>query len=249
MIVKDKVVFIAGGADCIGKAAAEKLSAEGARVFLGYRADTADKDVVEKLPAEGVPYEWNVGQPLDQAVNHIIEKAGRIDVLVNNFLPVEKGLKPFEEVSREDMGDIFFRTELVFDLSRRVYKNMAENKKGKIINFMFSPAFDFGAPLCSIYSLYSGAMLGICKGLVREIGVDGICINCISLGLLDEFVERATGAGKKLLNNLIGSQAFKRTLKPEDVANSIFYLASENSDFFNGQVAIVNNGNATFANL
>jgi len=246
MIVEDKVVFIAGGADSIGKAAAEKLSRAGARVFLGYRTDTQVDDVFEKVSVEGVPYEWKPGPSLDKAIDYVTDKAGRIDVLVNNFLSLDNGLKPFGEVTREDMGDIFSRTELVFELSRRIHKHMAKHKKGKIINLLFSPAFDLGAPLCSLYALFSGAMLGLSKGLVREIGKDGITINCISIGLLDEFVDNTSGVGRKMVTNLLSSQAFKRTIKAEDIAGSILYLVSENSDFLNGQVVIVNNGNATF---
>jgi len=244
MIVKDKVIFIAGGNDSIGEAAGKKLTSLGARVFLGHRSDENINEILKRTKSKGVGWNWGDVKSLETAMDGIIKECGKIDVLVNNLIPLEDGMKPFMETSREEMSSILARTEHACDLMRSVFKHMARQKDGKIINIIFHSLY-LGTPMSSALSLYSGAILGLSRVLAMEMGSFGVRLNCVSIGLMEEFVKRASGEVRGMLNTFVGMQSFKRYLKPEDIAGTIYYLSSESSDFFTGQSIVVDGGMVT----
>jgi len=244
MIVKDKVIFIARGNDSIGEATGKKLSSKGATVFLGHHSDEDIGEVLERAKAKGVEWDWGDKNSLKNAIESIIKACGRIDVLVNNLIPLEGELKPFMEISKEEMGAVFTHIEYTCDLLRSVFNYMVRQKSGKIINLIFYSLY-LGTPLSSALSLYSGAILGLSRILAMEMGRCGIRVNCVSLGIMEEFLKGAAGGAREMLNAFIGMQSFKRYLKPEDIANTIWYLSSASSDFFTGQSIIVDGGMVT----
>jgi NAD(P)-dependent dehydrogenase (short-subunit alcohol dehydrogenase family) len=245
-----RVAIVTGGAQGIGRHYALGLAAEGAKVAIGDVADSAA--AVGAVAAKHGPASC-AGFPLDVSdeasirsfVARVIERFGRIDILVNNAA-LCAALHPIP-TTEMDVA-LWDRVMAVnargpFLMAKHVVPQMKTQGYGKIINISTGMAMR-GVPGMLHYVASKGAVLSITRCLSREVGPFGIRVNTIAPGLTlsdtvvaaqPEFLEAVRLPTNK-------TRAIQRDELPEDLVGTVVFLASPGSDFITGQTIVVDGG-------
>ena len=172
----------------------------------------------------------------------VLERFGRIDVLINNagyFSQIVK--KPFEELTDEEW-DLAFSVNVrgTWLCCRAVAPAMKAQRSGKIVNTS-SMTVPSGIPGFLHYVASKSAIIGLTRALARELGEWGICVNTISPDYVPHDAEYA-GRQPEMAGLIANQRAFKRDQVPEDLVGTILFLAGHGSDFVTGQDLWVNGG-------
>ncbi len=239
-----KTAIITGSSRGIGRAAAVKLAHKGYRVCINYieRHDKA-KEVVRELNDEGyeaIAFQADVGDR-DQ-VYAMVEKTkdvfGPPDLLVNNAGVAGQSL--FQDVT-DEMWNRYFNTNLngARNTIMAVLPDMLERKKGTIVNV--SSIWGMHGASCEVtYSCTKHALIGLTRSLAMELAPSNIRVNCVAPGVID--TDMVQVLGKDVLDELALQTPLGRLGTPEDIANAICFLASEESSFITGQVLVSDGG-------
>jgi NAD(P)-dependent dehydrogenase (short-subunit alcohol dehydrogenase family) len=247
MRLKGKVAIVTGGARGIGKACAFRFAEEGARVVLADILDgTQAKDEIVKKGGEAIDVHADVSdeKSTEQMVRTVLERYGRIDVLMNNAgVFADLGKKPFFEISSQEWDRVLaVNLKGMFHCCKAVYPQMKKQGKGKIINVTSSTFFQ-GVPYFLHYVSSKGAVIALTRALAREIGDAGIGVNAIAPGLTSsESVRGSQMYPEEYLKAAAGGRCFKRPEVPEDLTGTAVFLASDDSDFITGQTINVDGG-------
>lgn len=248
--VDGRVAIVTGAAQGLGATYARALAAEGAKVAV------ADRDpgtnVVEEIRAAGgeaidVPTDVSDEAATQEMVAKTVEAFGRLDILINNaaiFTAVER--KKFDEIPVEEW-DLMHAVNVrgTWLCCKAAVPEMRKRSYGKIVNISTSRIFQ-GVPFFLHYDSTKGAVLAITRALCRELGDDGIRVNCIAPGsTMSENVRRRTnwmgsGHAAQMKNRMI-----KREELPEDLIGAVIYLSSAESDFVTGQTLLIDGGIST----
>lgn len=235
-------VLLTGAMGSLGRAQAEAYAKAGARLVLLDRPESASGDAFarELSQAHGVQAEF-VGHDLgdleatERLGHEVSERLGGVDVLINDAALIIN--RPFEDFSVAEYDEqLRVNAAAGLALARAVAPGMKRKKYGKIINFCsltLNGRWDGYVP----YVVSKGAVLGLTKGLARELGRYGICVNAIAPGaVVSEAEERVFGDRLQEYNDwIIENQSLKTRIQPSDVANLSLFLASRASDMISGQ--------------
>jgi 3-oxoacyl-[acyl-carrier protein] reductase len=238
-----KVALITGGNTGIGRAVALAYAREGADVAIAYIAREPEAHAlvqeVENLGRRALAIQADVTVEADvQAmVRDVIERLGRIDVLVNNA-----GIQRPQAITEMTVEDwdrmIAVHMRGAFLCCREVAAHMIPRKTGRIIVLTSQLAY-IGRPRYTAYSAAKGGLLTFTRALAQELAPHGILVNSVSPGLIDtgfdplpEEVKRAHAASLPL----------KRLGTPEDLVGAFVFLASDESRYFCGQTLHPNGG-------
>ncbi len=238
-VFANKTVFIAGSARGIGAATARLASSLGARVILhGRTASKPLQDLAEELSADWVASDVGDKAAVRQNVKDIIDKAGRIDVLVNSagIAPAE----PFLEATDEHWLEVYRTNVLgVVNLCQAVIPHMQQQGYGRIVNVGSIRGHE-NAPSSrvSAYSASKAAVINLTSSLAKEFAPD-IAVNAVSPGftqtdITENWVDATWEKAKSSLMGRIG--------QPEEIAEAIVFLASDKARFITGQTLIVDGG-------
>ena len=171
----------------------------------------------------------------------VVERFGRIDILVNNAsINGDQIRKPFHEISEEEWDQMMaVNVKGMFFCAKAVFPHMRKTGKGKIINLSSTTIFK-GVPNFLHYVSSKGAIAALTRSLAREVGEYGINVNAIAPGFTvsDVFKDSPT----EYKRSRAAERAFKRDEEPEDLEGTAVFLASEESDFITGQVIVVDGG-------
>ena len=237
-----KTVVITGGSGAIGSACARKFYDRGYNVAIGYLngKDAADALSEEFLPERFMAVRADIADA-DGAralVEAAYERFGGVDVLVNNAGVALSGL--FQDVTEEELQRI---TEVnvngAFFASQSAVKIMLKNKSGSIVN-VSSMWGEVGSSTEVAYSMTKAALIGFTKSLAKELGPSGIRVNCVSPGLIDTPMNDCYT--REDLNLFADDTPLCRMGTPAEVAEAVYFLASENSSFITGQILGVSGG-------
>lgn len=233
-----KNVLITGGSRGIGEACVKKFSEKGFRVFFLYKSSD---EKAEKLAHStgAVPIKCNVSDR--DAVRKAAEKIKEIcsiDIVVNNAGISQ--IKMFCDISEKDWDDMFgVNVKGIYNVSQEFLPGMVSRKKGRIINIS-SMWGETGASCEVHYSASKAAVIGFTKALAKELGPSGITVNCITPGVIDtEMNGELTEEDKKELCDEI---PLERMGTASEVADIVYYLASEKAGYITGAVVPVNGG-------
>jgi 3-oxoacyl-[acyl-carrier protein] reductase len=230
-----ETVIVTGGARGLGAAYVRGLKDNGYSVVA---ADLNESDAADLY----VRVDVSDPDSCDAMARAVLERFGRIDVLVNNagyFTQIVK--KPFEELTVEEWDHCFaVNVRGTWLATRAVAPAMKERRYGKIINTS-SMTVPSGIPGFLHYVSSKAAIVGFTRALARELGEWNICVNTITPDYIphdEEYAARQPDMAAVLAEQ----RAFKRDQLPEDMVGTILYLAGHGSDFVTGQNLWVNSG-------
>jgi 3-oxoacyl-[acyl-carrier protein] reductase len=236
-----KIVLVTGGSRGIGRAIVERLAADGADVTFFYRSnEAAAHEVVDAAGGKATAAAVDItdAQAVAAAVDRLVERAGRIDVLVNNAGVVRDNL-----LAMLDDDDI--RTVLntniggVFNVTRAVVPHMISKRFGKIIN-LSSVAGEKGGRGQSNYAASKGAINAFTRAMAVELASRRITVNCVAPGVIDTEMSQAVRdvAGDEIKARIL----LRRYGQPQDVAHAVWFFASRFADYVTGEVLHVDGG-------
>ncbi|MFG1375702.1 SDR family NAD(P)-dependent oxidoreductase [Xanthobacter autotrophicus] len=245
MLLKGKTAVISGGASVrgIGFATARTFAAQGARVAI------LDLDAAGAAKAAAELGEGHVGIGCDvtdkadcaRAIGEVLAATGQIDILINNA-GITQAIKVWDidPESWTRIQDVNLKGVLY--LSQAVMPHMRERKAGAIACMSSVSAQRGGGILGGAhYSAAKAGVLGLAKAMARELGADGIRVNCVTPGLIQTDINAgkiSDDARVKILENI----PLNRLGVPQDVANIFLFLASDLSAYVTGAVIDVNGG-------
>ncbi len=239
-----KTVVITGASKGIGSATAILFAEKGFNVVINYNESFQNaKLLASSLASRGfnvIPFKADVSNPLetDLLIKETVYNFGTLDILVNNAGISVSGL--ITELSDYDRDRIFdVNLKGVYNMCRSAIPTMVNQKSGKIINIS-SMWGVCGASCESAYSAAKAGVIGLTKSLAKELAPSNITVNAIAPGLID------TGMNKNLskddINGFLESVPLGRIGKPEDIANAVYFFASDNADYITGQTLNVDGG-------
>jgi NAD(P)-dependent dehydrogenase (short-subunit alcohol dehydrogenase family) len=238
-----KVAVVTGAAQGIGRAIAEGLAAEGARIVVadlhgaataaasfrdgvGITADVAAEDDVARLVAEAVA------------------ACGRIDVLVNNAgLYASLEMRSFEQIPLDEWRRVMdVNIASMFLTCRAVVPLMRETGGGRIVNISSGTPFR-GVPFLLHYVTSKGAIVAFTRALAKEVGRDNVLVNCVAPGFtISAGVEANPEVIEKLRDVSIAARTLQRDQFPEDVVGAVVFLCGPGSEFITGQTMVIDGG-------
>jgi NAD(P)-dependent dehydrogenase (short-subunit alcohol dehydrogenase family) len=242
-----KSAIVTGGAQGIGAHYARGLAAAGATVSI---CDTLDPaGVVDEINRAGGRAIGRVADITDSEAmtamaRETVEQLGGIDILVNNaaiFSSLRRG--SFFDIDSDTWDRVLaVNVRGTFEVIKAVTRHMRDRKYGKIVNIS-STTVSAGAPLLLHYVTSKGAIIAMTRALARELGPDGIRVNCMAPGLtLSEGVTENEQYSSQVRGNIAAGRAIARDQLPQDLVGTLLYLCSEASDFVSGQTINVDGG-------
>ncbi len=238
--MKSQIAIVTGAGKGIGKAISLRLANDGFFILLV----DIDKNIGEET-AHGIGkdraafYQADISNEMEVTglFQSIEEKYGRMDVLVNNAGIIRDNM--IWNMSAEDF-DMVIQINLrgTWLMCREAAKKMKQQNFGRIINI--SSRAWMGNPGQTNYSASKAGIVGLTRSLALELGKYNISVNAVAPGLIDTPLTKELK--KEVLEKLIEAQPTKTIGKPEDVANTVSFLASDETSFISGQTLYVDGG-------
>ncbi|MGG1674147.1 3-oxoacyl-ACP reductase FabG [Neobacillus sp. NRS-1170] len=237
----EKVVLITGGAQGIGKETAKKFLKEGASVVICDYDESAGKEALGELNDEKVNfYKVNVTESsqIEEMVRLIVQKYGKIDILINNAgITLDGFLTKMEDSDWEKV--ISVNLTGVFKCTKAVAPIMLKQGSGVILNAS-SVVGIYGNIGQTNYAATKAGVIGLTKSWGKEFGPKGIRVNAVAPGFIETGMTAAVP--EKVLNLMKEKTPLKRLGKPEDIAAAYLFLASDDAKYINGTILSVDGG-------
>ncbi len=258
----DRVIIVTGGGHGIGRAYCHGVAAEGGRVVVadidGEAADrVADEVTHEGGQAIAVQVDVSREDHAQRMAQAAVEHFGRIDGLINNaavFLSVPLArFASIEETTVEEWDRVMaVNVKGVFICSRAVVPHMKAARYGKLVNISSTTALQ-GYTSFGAYPVSKMAVVGITRGLARELGEYNITVNSVAPGgtmSADEPTAEALARAERDVNEVpragrlrgVQVRAIRRVERPNDLVGTVMFLLSGDSDFITGQTIVVDGG-------
>ena len=237
-----RVALVTGASRGIGRAVATRLAAAGAHVVAAARGENAKgtADAIREAggSAESIGLDVTDAAGVDAAVAGIMTGKGRIDILVNNAGITRDTL--MLRMKRDDW-DAVLQTNLTaaFTSVQAVLKPMIKQRSGRIINIT-SVVGQSGNAGQANYAASKAGLIGFTKALALEVASRNVTVNAVAPGLIDTDMTRAIAEGAH--EEWAARIPLKRLGTPDDVANAVVFLASDEAAYITGHVLAVNGG-------
>lgn len=235
-----KTVIVTGGSRGIGRAIVEKFAKENYNVLLNYnKSEFAAIDIAKNYPnVEIFKADVSNTKDVEAMINFAESKYGQIDILINNAGISCTGL--LQDISLDEWNRLFeVNVTGTFLITREVLPRMISKKVGKIINI--SSVWGLvGASMEVAYSASKAAIIGFTKALAKEVGPSNITVNCIAPGIV--MTDMVNNLSVEEFDQIREEIPLGRIGSTEDIANTAFYLASEDASYITGQVISPNGG-------
>ena len=243
-MLKNKIALITGAGRGIGRAIAIALAKEGAEVVINYNgSDERAKEVKQTIEENGGKasiYKCNVSDftACEAMIKDIVKEYGHLDILVNNAGITKDGL--IMKMKEEDFDSVLnVNLKGTFNTIRHSARQMLKQRSGKIINIS-SVSGILGNVGQANYAASKAGVIGLTKTMARELGSRGITVNAIAPGFVD--TEMTEVLSEEIRENACKQIILGRFGKPEDIANTAVFLASDKADYITGQVISVDGG-------
>lgn len=241
-----QTAIVTGGSRGIGRAVAVRLAKDGMNLVINYRGNSAAAEETEQmcreLGAEVLLVQGDVScaEDCEKLAAQAKEAFGRVDVLVNNAGITRDGL--LARMTEEDFRAVL-DVNLVgpWNMIKAVNRIMMKQRYGRIVN-LSSVTGLMGNMGQTNYAAAKAGIVGMMKSYAREVAGRGITVNAVAPGFIDTDMTEAMPEGAK--DKIITGIPMGRTGKPEDVAEAVAFLASEQAGYITGEVLRVDGGMA-----
>ena len=240
MRFENKVVMVTGGAAGIGRVTAENFAKEGAKIAICDVNPEAGQAALKTLGPDASFEKVDVADSASVSswVDAVFEKYGQIDVLVNNA-----GITRDSLIMRMKEADwdavISVNLKSAFNCVKAVSKIMVKQRSGRIIN-LASVVGVMGNPGQANYVASKAGMIGLTKTVAKELGARGITVNAVAPGFIE--TDMTAVLSEKVKEAMLSMIPLQRAGNPQDVADAITFLASDQAAYITGQVIHVTGG-------
>lgn len=244
MLLDGKTALVTGASRGIGRVIALRLAAEGANIAINYAGNTAKaeetKAAIEAAGGKAALFQADVSDSaqVEQMVASVLETFGSLDILVNNAGITRDGL--LMRMKEEDF-DAVLDTNLkgIFHVAKAVTKIMMKQRSGRIVN-MASVVGIIGNAGQTNYAAAKAGVIGFTKSAARELAARGITVNAVAPGFIA--TDMTAAMPEKAKEATLAAIPLRRMGTPEDVANAVLFLVSDQAAYITGQVVKVDGG-------
>jgi NAD(P)-dependent dehydrogenase (short-subunit alcohol dehydrogenase family) len=241
--LEGKVALVTGAAKGIGKAIADGLAADGARIVV---ADLQGAERAAEAYPGGVGLTVDVAEEaeVERMTAETVERCGGLDVLVNNAgLYASLAMRPFTEIPLDEWRRVMdVNVASMFLTCRAAVPAFRERGGGVIVNISSGTPFR-GVPFLLHYATRKGAIVAFTRALAKELGRDGIRVNCVAPGFtMSDGVKEHPEVVEQLRDVSVAARTIQRDQIPEDVVGAVSYLASPAASFVTGQTIVIDGG-------
>ena len=244
MLLEGKTALVTGASRGIGRAIAETLAAQGAKVAINYagnvKAAEEAKAAIEAAGGEAILVKADVSDPaaVQEMISTVTEAFGQIDILVNNAGITRDGLLMR---MKDEAWDAVISTNLkgVYNCTKAVTKLMMKKRYGRIVN-MTSVVGITGNAGQTNYSAAKAGVIGFSKSAAKELSSRGITVNMVAPGFID--TDMTAVLPEKVKEEMAAGIPLGRIGKAQDVANAVLFLVSDQASYITGQVVNVDGG-------
>ena len=243
-MLKGKTAVVTGASRGIGRAIAIKLATLGVNIVVNYRNSyDAVQEVVKEIQALGaralaVQCDISSFKDVESMMKKSMEEFGSIDILVNNAGITKDGLlMRMKEEEFDSVIDINLKG--AFNCTRHISAIMLKQRSGRIINISSVSGLTGNAGQVN-YSSAKAGILGMTKAVAKELAGRGVTCNAVAPGYIQ--TDMTEGLADKVKESIMNAIPLKRLGTPEDVANAVAFLASEEAAYITGQVINVDGG-------
>lgn len=232
-----KVALVTGGSRGLGRGIAEGFAAEGAKLVVNYlkdeKAANAVVDAIKQGGGDAIAVRADIGEVADVTamVDTAVKKFVTIDILVNNagmlnsFKLADMSVETWDSMIKVHLRGMFLCTRFVIPY-------MLKQKRGKIINMSGTFGVSGGAEYTHMSAAKAG-MIGFTRALAREVGHDGINVNCIAPAIIR--TDLYNFMPDDVRDAIVGAYPLGRVGEVEDVVATALFLATDDGSFFTGQ--------------
>ena len=238
-----RIAIVSGGASGIGCATAKRLASDGATIEIIDKDDA--RPVCAEIAAMGGTVQNNRCDITDEkqiaaAVQSIEVRHGRVDILVNNA-GILTARKPWHLKSRDELERFMQVNYLaLYSLTRAFYPLLKKSIHGRIVMVGSRTVF-VGNPGMAGYIESKAAVMGLTRVLALELGSEGITVNAVAPGMVATPGTRANSE-EQAFDSMTATQAIKRRVEPEHVANLVAFLVSDDAEMITGQTIVCDGG-------
>ena len=243
-MLENKIALVTGAGRGIGRAIAIAFAEEGAEVIINYNGSEQRakevKQTIEENGGKASIYKCNVSDFVgcEAMIKDIVKEYGHLDILVNNAGITKDGL--IMKMKEEDFDSVLnVNLKGTFNTIRHSARQMLKQRSGKIINIS-SVSGILGNVGQANYAASKAGVIGLTKTMARELGSRGITVNAIAPGFVE--TEMTGVLSEEIRENACKQIILGRFGKPEDIANTAVFLASDKADYITGQVISVDGG-------
>ena len=248
MNFKDQVVVVTGAARGLGQAYARSFAARGASVVACDLRDCGETlELIEAEGSEGMAMSTDVTSSASTAelAEAAVSRFGGVDVLVNNAaLYGSLTFAPFDQLDEGEWdATMNVNVKGIWNCCKAVVPSMKTRGGGSIVNIS-SLAATYGMPNGLHYTASKAAVIGVTRGLAREVGRFNIRVNSVAPNVVNTDATGEVFGDKrdKIIDVTLTQQAIRQPLEPDDIVGAVLYLASDHSRLTTGQTIMVDGG-------
>ncbi len=195
-------------------------------------------------PEGGIRADVSSEADVQRMVDETVERHGRLDILVNNAgLYASLEMRPFTEIPLDEWRQVMdVNVASMFLTCRAAVPVMRAQGGGKIVNISSGTPFR-GVPFLLHYVTSKGAIVALTRALAKELGKDGIYVNCVAPGFtMSDGVQAHPEVVEKLRDVSVAARTIQRDQVPEDVVGAVVFLCTPAADFITGQTMVIDGG-------